>query len=215
MGPRIVIADDHQFIVDGIKRILSKSSDFEVIGEATDGRELVRLCSKLIPDVVVVDIELPVLDGIKATERLNQSLPEVKVIALSMHGDIKSLVAMIEAGASGYIAKESASTELVLAINAVLKGYYYLCPKMTTTMVESFLGLFDLNAFQPGSHLSSREREVLKILSTGAGTKEIAFSLGISPKTVDNHRLNIMRKVGADSLAELIKFAIREGITST
>lgn len=212
MAIRIILADDHQIILDGLARFIAEEPDLEVVGVAKDGLALVELAAEHLPDVAVVDISLPGMDGIEATKHILAQSPDLKVIALSMHQDMKSLVSMLRAGAKGYISKSNASLELIRAIRAVSAGANYLCPELTTAMVEVFLAGLRDNEYTPAQVLTPREREVLRMLAEGAGSKEIAFELGLSPKTVDAHRHNIMTKLGVDSVAALVKYALREGL---
>lgn len=211
----ILLADDHQMIIDGLKRFIADEPALEVVGAAGDGRVLVDLAAEIRPDVAVVDIKLPGIDGIEATQRMLASSPNLKIIGLSMHQDINNLVSMLRAGAKGYISKQSASRELIRAIHAVTSGRYYLCPELTTTMVEVFLYSLQDNQFIPAPALTPREREVLGLLAQGLSTKEIAFDLGLSPKTVDAHRHNVMEKLEIDSVAGLVKYAISQGMSTT
>jgi len=212
MGTRIILADDHQIILEGLARFIAEEPDLEVVGVAKDGLALVDLADGQRPDVAIVDISLPGIDGIEATTRMLTNNPDLKVIALSMHQDMMSLVSMLRAGAKGYISKSNASQELIRAIRAVSAGFNYLCPELTTALVEVFLvGLGD-KEYSPAPALTPREREVLRMLAEGAGSKEIAFDLGLSPKTVDAHRHNIMTKLGVDSVAALVKYALCEGL---
>lgn len=215
MALSILLADDHQMILDGLKRFIAEEPDLQVVGEANDGLSLVKMALELKPDVAVVDVAMPGINGMEATGRMLAQNPELKVIALSMHGDMKNLVGMLRAGAKAYISKNNASTELVRAIRAVATGYHYLCPELTTAMVEVFLHSLQVGEFTPAPALTPREREVLRLLAEGAGSKEIAYELGLSPKTVDAHRHNIMGKLGVDNLAALVKYALREGLAQS
>lgn len=211
---KVILADDHQMILDGLKRFVDEEPDMEVVGMAGNGLMLIELESALRPDLAVVDVSLPDMNGIDATRRLLKDHPELKIIALSMHGDMKNLVGMLRAGAKGYISKESASQELVRGIRWVMAGYNYLCPILTTAMVDVFLGGLHSQEYVPAPDLTPREREVLALLAQGAVVKEIAYQLGLNPKTVDTHRHNIMKKLGIDNLAELVKYALREGLAA-
>ena len=214
MSISILIADDHQMIIDGLKRFIADEPDMEVVGAVGDGRTLVDLAAEIRPNVVVVDLKLPGIDGIEATQRMLTNNPDLRVVGLSMHQDMNNLVGMLRAGAKGYISKQSASRELIRAIYSVTSGHYYLCPELTTTMVEVFMNSLQDNQFTPAPTLTPREREVLRLLAQGLSTKEIAFSLRLSPKTVDAHRHNIMEKLEIDNVAGLVKYAISQGMST-
>jgi two-component system response regulator NreC len=210
----VIVADDHQIILDSLTRFIGEEPDLKIISTVRDGLALIDAAMELRPDVAVVDISLPGMNGIDATNRMLTNNPELKVIALSMHNDMKSLVNMLRAGAKAYISKQSASWELIRAIRAVVAGNYYLCPEMTTSLLEVFLNSMSEKEFAQAPALTAREREVLRLLAGGAAIKEIAYQLDLSPKTVDTHRYNIMRKLDVSSVAELIKYALREGLTT-
>jgi DNA-binding NarL/FixJ family response regulator len=209
-----LLADDHVIVRDGLRSLLEKERDFTVVGEAENGRDAVEQATRLRPDVVVMDIAMPGLNGIEATRQITAQPPKPKVIALSMHSDKRFVAEMLQAGASGYLQKNCAFKHLVNAIRSVIAGQMYLGPSVTGIVVEGFKQR--LPAPQPGeaATLSPKEREVLQLLAEGSSTKEIADHLGISGKTVDTHRQHIMDKLGIHSIAELTKYAIREGLTS-
>ena len=191
--------------------ILSRQQDMEVVGEAANGREAVELVAKILPDVVVMDIGMPELNGIEATKEIKCAHPQVRVLALSAMSDRRYVVRILEAGASGYIVKSSAGDELVRAITAVAKGRKFLSAEVADAVIDSYLG----NVPTAGSTLSllaPREREVLQCLAEGCSSKEIAQRLEISIRTVETHRSNIMTKLDLHSIALLTKYAIREGL---
>ena len=215
MSLKVILADDHKIVRDGLRSLLNKPPDLEVIADAEDGRTTVNLAKKLSPDVVVMDITMPEMNGIEATRQILSENPHTKVIGLSMHSDLRFVVEMLKAGASGYLLKECAFEELVNAIHAVMKGQIYLCPPIAKTVTEDYLHrLIPTNASSVYTILTPREREVLQLLSEGKSTKQMAYILGVSGKTVETHVQNVMKKLSLHSLAELTKYAIREGLTS-
>jgi len=214
MSIRIVLADDHKILRDGLRSLLEQHPDMQVIAEADNGRATVKLAQELKPDVVVMDIGMPDLNGIDATKQIVTKAPGVKVIALSMHSDKRFVQGMLAAGASGYMLKDSAFEELARAIHVVVANQTYLSPEVAGVVVESMVSK---TARRPGrlpANLTDREREVLQLMSEGKSTKQIAATLDVSIKTIETHRSRIMDKVGIHSVAELTKFAIREGLTS-
>ncbi len=215
MSIKIVLADNHKLMRDGLKALLEKHTDMEVIAEAADGRELLRLIGKLAPDVAVVDVVMPNLNGIEAVRQITAQFPEVKVVALSMHLNKQFVVGMLRAGASAYLVKDCAFGELHQAISAVVANHTYLSPRISDTVVEQFLCNSSSSTDHHGpSALTPREREILQLLAEGKDTNQLAAQLHVSVKTVGTHRQHIMSKLKIHSLAELTKYAIREGITS-
>lgn len=214
MAIRVILADDHKIVRDGLRTLLQKYPDIEVIGEAEDGRATVELTKQLSPDVVIMDIAMPDMNGIEATRRITEEKPAVRVVALSMHSDKRFVSEMLKAGASAYLLKHSAFEELVTAIMTVRENRMYLSPAVTGVVVDSYIKQSGTPEKSVFSVLSDREREVLQLLAEGKNTKEIASSLNLSGKTVEAHRMNIMSKLNMHSIAELTKYAIREGLTS-
>lgn len=212
MTIRVLLADDHRMFVEGMRSLLGRESDIEVVGEAADGREAVRLVTELRPDVVVVDVTMPGLNGVDATRRILEMAPQTRVIALSMHGDRTFVAGMLRAGAEGYLLKEGAPTELIRAIRRGCAGQRYLSPKVTDVVVGGYLE--GRNPSGPASALSGREREVLRLLAEGNGTRDIAMLLGIGEKTVETYRRRLTSKLRLNTLADLVKYAIREGLTT-
>jgi len=210
---KILLADDHKIVRDGLRALLEKEPGMSVIAEANNGRATVQLARELLPDLVIMDIGMPDLNGIDATRQIVAELPSVKVIALSMHSDRRFVVQMFRAGASGYLLKDCAFEELARAVRAVLKDQTYLSPAVTGPVMEGYLHHL-ATAVDEMSALSPREREVLQLLAEGKSTKEVAAVLCVSIKTVETHRQQIMGKLNIHSVAELIKYAIREGLTS-
>tara|TARA_R110002126_G_scaffold291780_1_gene457922 strand:- start:15184 stop:15846 length:663 start_codon:yes stop_codon:yes gene_type:complete len=204
----IVLVDDHQILRDGLKNIIQQKSNFQIIGEASDGRAAIKLCAKLTPDVVITDISMEGLNGIEATRQIIKEHPEVKVIGLSMHANKKFIQNMFKAGGYGYLLKDGDSSELIDAITAVMENRKYLSKNIDS----SYLRL--LNEVSDQKKLSSREIEVLQLLAEGKSSKEIGNLLFLSSKTVDVHRNNVMKKLELHTIPELTKYAIVEGITS-
>jgi DNA-binding NarL/FixJ family response regulator len=213
MKRRLVLADDHQLLRAGLRSLLAKERDFEIVAEASDGRQAVELVTEHAPDLAILDIGMPNLNGIDATRQIRATVPRTKVIALSMHASAPFVSRMLEAGASGYLLKDSAYEELVKAIRAVLAGQVYLSPGITGVVVEDYVRRVAVAPQVAEAKLSPREREVAQLLAEGRRTKEIAGQLHVSVKTVETHRQHIMEKLNLGSIAELTKYAIREGLT--
>ncbi|OGK10885.1 MAG: DNA-binding response regulator [Candidatus Riflebacteria bacterium GWC2_50_8] len=215
MEKRILIADDHQIFREGLKSLLDKNSGLMVAGEAKNGFEAVKLTQELQPDLVIMDITMPDLNGIDASRRILQEFPDCKIIALSMHSDKRFVIELLKVGVKGYVLKDSAFEELHLAIRNVFKNQTYLSPAITEIVVREFIGQknepVEKSVFMV---LTAREREILQLLAEGKATKEIAARLSICAKTVETHRKQIMDKLQIHSVAELTKYAIREGLTS-
>ncbi len=214
MNVKILLADDHKIVRDGLRALLANQPGMNVIAEADNGRETVRLARDLSPDLVIMDIGMPDLNGIDATRQITAELPDVKVIALSMHSDRRFVVQMFRAGALGYLLKDCAFEELTRAVGAVLKNQTYLSPAVAGPVMEDYIHHLSKSTNTELSVLSPREREVLQLLAEGKTTKETAALLCVSIKTVETHRQQIMSKLDIHSMAELIKYAIREGLTS-
>ena len=214
MTVKIILADDHRILREGLRALLEKQAGIEVIAEAEDGKTTVELAHELKPDVVIIDISMPDLNGIDATRQIVNASPHVKVIALSMHSDKKFVREMLSAGASGYLLKDSAFEELDTALATVVSNQTYLSPRIADTVIRDYLGKIDTGKSSTTLSLTAREREVLQLLAEGRTTKEIASKLCLSIKTIETHRKQIMDKVGLKSVAELTKYAIREGLTT-
>jgi len=213
MKTRILLVDDHKILRDGICSLLKEYDDMEVVGEAADGRTAIRLVEELSPDVVIMDISMPDLNGIDATRIIISHRPKVKIIALSMHYDKQFISEIFKAGASGYLIKESAFDELEHAVRVVMDGKTYINPQIASLVVESLVTQSTPSA-QALSLLTQREREVLQLIAEGKSTKQIARDLNVSAKTVESHRRQVMGKLNIRNVAELTKYAIREGLTS-
>lgn len=214
MGVRIILAEDHRITREGLVNLLQERSDMQVVGEAENGREAVRLARELSPDLVIMDVTMPDLNGIDATRIITSGSNNTKVIALSMYSDKQFVQGMIQAGASGYLLKDCAFEELVSAIQAVIQGDTYLSPGIAGIVVQDYLNKLTTDRSSANTVLTNREREVLQLIAEGNSTKEIAARLSVSVKTVETHRRQIMEKLGIFSIAELTKYAIREGLTS-
>ena len=215
MACKIVLADDHKLLRAGLRALLEKESDLEVVAEADSGRSAVELAMKLSPGIIVMDISMPDLNGVEATRQITSRNPAIKVIALSMHADRHFVEGMLQAGASGYLLKDCAHDEFIRAIRAVLAGQTYLTPAITGQLVEEYVHHCAGSKPDPTrSTLTPREREVLQLVAEGKASKQIAAALGVSTKTVETHRHQIMEKLNLHSVAELTKFAVRHGLTS-
>jgi two-component system response regulator NreC len=209
---RVLLADDHKIVREGLRTLLNTKPEIEVVAEAENGRKALQLARKLMPDVIVMDVSMPDLNGIETAHRLMSELPDIKVIALSMHSDHRLVSGMLAAGASGYLLKDCAFEELEKAIYTAADNNIYLSPRITKTVVNHYVR--DQSPFKSliSSALTAREREVLQLLAEGNNTKKIAFDLCVSTKTIETHRRRIMKKLNVTSIAELTKVAIREGV---
>lgn len=214
MTIRVLLVDDHQLMREGLRKILASASGIEVVGEAEDGRSALAAVAEFRPHVVVMDVAMNGMNGIDATQHLRKDHPEVKVVALSTHADKRYVRNMIRAGAAAYVLKESASEDLLRAVRAAARGEHYLSPQITGCLLESWTVPQAPESSSVYELLGEREREVLRLLSEGKTSKEIAGQLALSIKTVETHRRNITNKVGLHSIAELTKYAVREGLTT-
>jgi len=213
MSIRLIVADDHVILRHGLSKSLQMEKDMEIIAQANNGRTAVQLAQELSPDVIIMDIGMPDLNGIEATRQIVKNSPKVRVIALSMHSAKKFIVEMFKAGASGYLLKDCEFDELVNAIRTVASGKNYISPSISGILVETCITDGVKNKESAFSTLTKREREVLQLITEGKTTKQTAKCLHISPKTVEAHRLNIMNKLNIDNMAQLTKYAIQEGLT--
>jgi DNA-binding NarL/FixJ family response regulator len=215
MNVRLLLADDHAMMREGLKSLISKEADFVVVGEADNGKETVELVQKCGAHVVVMDVSMPDLNGIEATRKILKINPNTKVVALSGHANRELVREMLKAGASAYILKSKAYEELVRAIREVMKGKKYLSSDIARGVVDEYVEISSARSANPAFVvLTDREREALQLVAEGKSTKDVADQLSISVKTVETHRRNIMEKLNLHSMAELTKYAIREGITS-
>jgi DNA-binding NarL/FixJ family response regulator len=210
---KIILADDHQIVRQGLRILLEAEPDMEIIAEADNGRKVLKLVQELLPDVIIMDLSMPELNGIEATRQILSEAPAVKVIALSMHSDSLFVLNTLKSGASGYLLKDCALEELVKAIRAVVDHRTYLSPGVSDIVIRDFMTSSQTTNVSAFSVLSLREREVLLLMAEGRSTNQIAEGLCVSVKTVEAHRKQIMTKLGIHSVAELTKYAIRHGLT--
>ncbi len=211
---KVVIADDHVIVRDGLRSLLERQPDMEVVAEAENGRMALKLVKELSPDVVIMDIGMRELNGIDATRQIVKMSPGVKVLALSMYSDKRFIKGMLKAGASGYMLKDSAFKELIDAIRVIVENKIYISPSVANIITEDYLKQSPESDGSTRSLLSSRELEVLQLLVEGMSTKQIASSLRLSIKTIESHRSRIMKKIDINNIADLTRYAIREGIIS-
>ena len=211
---KVVLADDHMIFRDGLNSLLDRQPDMEVVAEADNGRVALKHAKKLSPDVVIMDIGMSELNGIDATRQIVKMLPGVKVLALSMYSDKRFVKEMLKAGASGYMLKDSAFNELIDAIRVVVENKIYISPSVAGIVLDDYLGASTDKESSVRSLLTPREMEVLQLLAEGKSMKQIALSLSLSIKTIESHRTRIMQKIDVSNIADLTKYAIREGIIS-
>ncbi len=210
---RVIVVDDHTIVRDGICALLALATDIEVVGKAANGMEALKKVRQLAPDVVLMDIAMPIMNGLEATRRIHKEFPETKVLVLTQYDEKEYVFSIIEAGARGFISKTAASSELALGIRAVHHGNSFLSPVAAKVLVEDYQSGAPMRGEEdPYEQLTDREREILKLVSEGYTTKEIANMLVLSPKTVEGHKTNLMEKLDIHNKAELIKYAIRKGI---
>lgn len=210
---RVLLAEDHTIVRQGLCSILDGHDDFEIVGEAGDGREAVEKAQQLKPDVVLMDLSMPLLSGLEATRQIRSQCPEIEVLVLTMHADEEYVFRILQAGASGYLLKQSAVAELVTAIRAVYRGESYLCPTISRKLIDEYVRhARDQSEADPYEQLTDREREILHLIAEGHSTQEIADLLFISPKTVRGHRSHLTEKLDLYSNAELTRYAIRKGL---
>jgi two-component system response regulator NreC len=208
---RVIIADDHIIVRSGLRLLLEAEPDIDVVGEALEGREALNLVEKHLPDVVLMDIAMPGMDGLEATRQIKASWPQVQVLVLTMHRSDEYFFEMLKAGASGYILKGAETSDLIHAVRVVGRGEVFLYPTMAQKLVKDYLA-FTRWGEGVGSSLSPRERDILRLLGEGCSTKEIADKLVISPSTVHSHRSNLMTKLGLSNRRELIQYARQRGL---
>jgi DNA-binding NarL/FixJ family response regulator len=213
MSIKVLIVDDHAIVRHGLSRSIQQQEDMEVVGQASDGRVAVELARKLSPDVVLMDVSMPYLNGIEATREILRESPATRVVALSMHSAKRFVREMFRAGASGYLLKDCEFDELVQTIRLISEGQTYISPSISRIVVENYARKPQEDKESAFSVLTQREREVLQLMAEGNSTKQIAMRLFISPKTVEAHRLRIMNKLDIDNVALLTKYAIQEGLT--
>ncbi len=208
----IMLADDHHVVRQGLRALLAREQNFNLVGEAGDGIEAVRLAGKLKPDVLITDVLMPGLNGLEVARQITKSLPQTKVIILSMHTDDAYVLEALKNGASGYVLKDSQASDLVQAVREVTAGRRYLSPPLSERALELYAQRVESVPNDPYELLTTREREVLHLVAEGRTSAEIANQLFISPRTAEGHRANIMRKLGLQNHAELVRFALKRGI---
>jgi len=211
---KIIIADDHRIMREGLRTLIEKHPGMEVVGEAENGRTAIKMVRKASPDIVIMDIAMPDMNGIEATRHIIDEFQKIKVLVLSMHADRRFIVKVLHAGASGYLLKDCAFEECIDAIHAVAHNKVFLSSQITKIVVEDYIHSSSNGETSVFSVLTDREREVLQLIAEGKSTKEISSILCVSVKTVEAHRKNIMGKLDLNSIAELTKYAVREGLTS-
>ena len=209
---KVLVVDDHAILRDGIRALLGLHDDIEIVGEASEGKEAIKKARELVPDVVVMDIAMPEMDGLEATRRIRKKSPEVKVLVLTQHDNREYILSAIKAGAAGYVPKRALGSDLVSAIRTVYKGDSFLYPSAATALIEDYLQQAERE--EPYDRLTAREREILKLIADGHTSREIADMLFISLKTVLGHRTKIMAKLDIHNRTELIKYAMRKGLVS-
>ncbi len=215
MSISIVLADDHKILRHGLSQALGCEEDMEIVGQAENGYQAVKLAQELSPDIIIMDIAMPELNGIEAARQILKVNPQIKIIALSMHSNKKFIHEMFKTGAMGYLLKDCEYAELINAIRVVIRNMTYLSPSISGVVVDSYMvHQSRTDGYDAFAVLSNREREVLQLIAEGMITKQIARMLYVSPKTVEGHRTRIMHKLEIDSIANLTKYAIREGLTS-
>lgn len=210
---KILLADDHTILREGLKSLLSTEPDIEIIGEVSNGYDAIAVAGRIKPDIVLMDIGMPVMNGIEATKKLKEQYPEIKVLILTQYDSQEYLFTVLSAGASGYVLKRTASSELVWAIKTVHEGLAYLSPVMTQTLIREYLKTKDTSS-KTKDVLTPREQEVLKLIAEGLTNQEIADTLVLSLKTVQTHRAHIMEKLNFHDRTELVKYAIKKGVIS-
>ena len=213
MVTRVLLVDDHRLVTDSLRTVLDGFKDVEVVGTAQDGLAAVALAAEQRPDIILLDVSMPQLNGIDAARRILRDLPQVGIIMLSMHSDRHFIQEALRVGAKGYILKESALQDVIEAISAVRRGEVYFSPAVHDQVLQDYVERLKQNDVPAKPELSGREREVLQLLAEGQSTKQIAATLNISVKTVESHRNQIMSKLDLHSIAELTKYAIRQGLT--
>jgi DNA-binding NarL/FixJ family response regulator len=210
---RVLLADDHVLVRAGIRALLEKIPNVEVVGEAGTGREALELVRSKLPNIVLMDVAMTELGGLEALPRITKDFPTVKVIILSAHANEEYVIRALREGASGYMLKDSATTELELAINSVIQGKIYLSPSISRTVIDDYLQRVG-GAVSPLEQLTPRQREILQLLAEGKNTKEVAYDLGVSVKTVESHRLQLMERLNIHDIPGLVRYAVRSGLIS-
>lgn len=212
MGTKIFIADDHTVFRDGLKLVLTQLGDFEIVGEAGDGQEVISKILECTPDILLLDVSMPVFNGFQVLERIKGLVPETKVVVLTLHNNESYIVSFLKAGVHGYILKTASAQELILALEAVARGGYYVDPAVSRFLISHFLENHVEEKEEEWDGLTCREVEVLKLIAEGYKNQDIASLLNVSVKTVESHRYNIMEKLDMHDRIELVKYAIRRGL---
>jgi DNA-binding NarL/FixJ family response regulator len=207
---KIILVDDHKLLRDGLRNIIEQRSNMHIIGEASDGREAIKVSSKLMPDVIVMDVAMPGMNGVEAAKQIHKAQPDIKIIGLSMHSGKQFIQGMFKAGAFGYLLKDGDADELITAITTVVQNKRYLSKDIN----QDFLAVLKSGEDIVKAPLSSREKEVLQLIAEGNSSKQIGEILFLSSKTIDVHRNNIMRKIDLHTIPELTKYAIQKGLTT-
>lgn len=212
---RLLLGDDHRILRHGLRKILEEKPEFQVVGEAGDGREAVKMAAALLPDVAILDIAMPLLNGIEATRQILRRVPSCKVLILSMHADEPYIARALQAGARGYLLKDSASTDLLRAVSAVASGKAFFSAVISQAMIDDYVRrVADASIQDPYETLSEREREIFQLIAEGHSNKDVALILSISPATVETHRAHILQKLDVHNTAELVLYAVRKGVIS-
>jgi two-component system, NarL family, response regulator NreC len=212
---RILLADDHTILRKGLRLVLEREPDFSVVGEASNGREAIEAADRDHPDAIIMDIAMPILNGIEATKRITTNHPKIAVIILSVHSDEAYILRALKAGARGYLLKDSAETDLIQAVRAVAAGKAFFSPAVSKVLADDYVRqVRQRGVDDPYDLLTARERELLQLIAELKSTKDIAELLGVSPHTIDTHRGNLMQKLNVHSIPELILYAVRKGIIS-
>ncbi len=213
MGVRILLADDHTLVRHGLRKLLEERPDWEVVAEAGDGREAVRLAEQYKPDVAVLDVAMPLLNGIEATRQITRRVPGTRVLVLSMHADEAYVTQILQAGATGYLLKDSADVDLLKAVGEAAQGKSFFSPAIARVMLDDYVRqLADKGVTDRYDALSEREREIFQLIAEAKTNKEIAALLNVSPSTVETHRAHIMEKLDLHSAAEIVLYAVRRGV---
>lgn len=212
---RIVIAEDHTILREGLRALLSSQENLEVVGEAEDGREAIRQVEKLTPDLILMDLSMPKMNGIEAIREIRRRVPETRILALTVHKAEEFILEVLQSGADGYIPKDASSNELMMAIKSILMGKRYLSPSVSNVVIEGYLeSRRTSESITPWGKLTKREREILKLIAEGYKNKDIADYLCISVKTVEKHRSNLMKKLDLHSAAALTAYAMERGLVT-
>jgi DNA-binding NarL/FixJ family response regulator len=209
---RILIADDHALMRDGLRALLTASEDMEVVGEAADGKEAVEKAQELAPDVVIMDIAMPRMDGLEAIRRIHKKQPRVKTLVLTQHDNQEYVLSVVKAGATGFLPKKAVSSDLMAALHALRRGESFLYPKAASILINNYLQ--NTSGADPYDVLTGREREILKLVAEGHTSRQIAAMLYLSAKTVSGHRNKLMQKLGLHNRSDLVRYAMRRGLIS-